>query len=370
MYLKKLELLNFRNYEKAKLEFNPGCNIFYGDNAQGKTNIIEAIFLLCFSKGFRTQSEREIIQFNKAFARIEGHFVFDRHIEQKVIFLYSESEGKSIYLEEKKITRYSVLIGKFPVVLLSPDDYNIISGGPDGRRRLFDMLLSQEDATYLNTLQQYNRILKQRNKILLDFIRQKQYNAAILEPWNKNLIEYGSFVIKFRQAFVSEFCPLLARIYKELNFANESIDFSYRPSIPFQDEKDIQTIFTSILNHNLKYELKRGITLKGPHRDDYDFKIDNNALKTYGSRGQHKSLLVALKLAEFYYLKKKREETPIILLDDLFSDLDRNRERTILAILQNTGQTFVTNAKKLEFINSLSQKKEYLIKQNTILNSI
>ncbi|MBN2088421.1 DNA replication/repair protein RecF [candidate division KSB1 bacterium] len=370
MYIKKLTLLNFRNYEKEKLEFYPGCNIIYGENAQGKTNIIEAIFLLCFSKGFRTQSEREIIQFNKAFTRIEGHFVFDRHIEQKVIFLYSESEGKSIYLEEKKITRYSVLIGKFPVVLLSPDDYNIISGGPEGRRRLFDMLLSQEDATYLNTLQQYNRILKQRNKILLDFIRQKQYNAAILEPWNKNLIEYGSFLIKFRQAFVSEFYPLLARIYKELNFANESIDFLYRPSIPFQNEKDIQTIFTTILNHNLKYELKRGITLKGPHRDDYVFKIDSNDLKIYGSRGQHKSLLVALKLAEFNYLKHKREETPIILLDDLFSDLDSNREKTILAILQNTGQTFITTSKKLELVSSLSQKKEYLIKQNKIVNNL
>lgn len=370
MYIKKLELLNFRNYEKEKLEFYPGCNIIYGENAQGKTNIIEAIYLLCFSKGFRTQSEREVLQFGKAFTRLEGHFIFDRNVEQKVIFLYSESEGKSIYLEDKKITRYSMLIGKFPVVLLSPDHYGIISGGPDGRRRLFDMLLSQEDATYLNTLQQYSQILKQRNKILLDFIQQKQYNAAILEPWNRNLIEYGSFLIKFRQAFVSEFCPLLARIYKELKFAAESIDFTYQPSVPFQNEKDIQTIFTTILNHNLKNELKRGITLNGPHRDDYVFKIDNNDLKVYGSRGQQKSFLVALKLAEFYYLQKKREETPILLMDDLFSDLDPNREKTILAILQDIGQTFITNSKKLDSLTSLTKKQEYLVQQNKVINTL
>jgi len=369
MIIQRLELKNFRNYKQLKLDFSPACNIIFGQNAQGKTNILEAIFYLCFSRSFRTSKDQEVIQFNQEFAHIHGWFLLDIQTKQEVTFHFSKKEGKSISIEQKRLSRYSELIGKFPVVILSPEDYKITSGGPFERRHVVDMFLSQVNPIYLKALQKYNRVLKQRNRILTEYRGRTSFNEKLLEPWNESLIESGSYLIKFRQTFIAEFNPVLHNIYNKLRFASESINFSYRSSIPFIDEREIEARFLKTMNHKYLTERKRGLTIIGPHRDDYVIEIDNKDLRVYGSRGQHKSALVAFKLAEFFYLQQKRNEIPILLLDDLFSDLDQQREERILEMIQDIGQIFITTTRKVGNINSTLNLKEFLIENGSVLNS-
>ncbi|MCI0511942.1 DNA replication/repair protein RecF [candidate division KSB1 bacterium] len=369
MRLQSLELVNFRNYDTVTIHFSPGCNILFGENAQGKTNIIEAIFYLCFSRSFRTQADKEVVHFERLFSRVNGNFVLDRKIEQQVTFRWTPTEGKTILVVEKRLPRFSELIGKFPVVLLSPEDYKITSGAPVERRHLFDMFLSQVSPEYLEALQKYTRILKQRNKILSEAGVTGNLNTMALEPWNQNLIQAGCFLIRFRQAFATEFNPLLAQIYSSLNQTNESLNFSYKPSFKVPDLTQLAAEFQAILQQQFRFERARGITLIGPHRDDFNFQILGHDLRNYGSRGQHKSVLVALKLAEFHYLKEKRQETPILLLDDLFSDLDSFRERKILDYVQPLGQTFITTTKKVSLIHPGLESKEYLVQAGNVLDA-
>jgi DNA replication and repair protein RecF len=366
MTIQTLELVNFRNYNELKIKFFPGCNILFGENAQGKTNLLESIFYLCFSRSFRTLKDQDVIYFEKLFTRIHGQFLLDRNIEQNVQLCLNKGETKSILLEQKKVNRYSELIGKFPVVFLGPDNYKITSDGPIERRRLIDMFLSQVSSAYLKNLQKYNRILKQRNKILFELNNKINFDAALLEPWNHTLVECGSFLIKSRHFFITEFNPLLAKIYTKLNLSKETLSFSYKPSFSFTNENDIQASFLNKLHRDKTVERVRGLTISGPHRDDFVFKIENKDLRLFGSRGQHKSVLTALKFAEFFYLKKKKEETPILLLDDLFSDLDYHREKQILEIIQNLGQTFITTTKKISKIHPDLKQNEYLVQDGAI----
>jgi DNA replication and repair protein RecF len=366
MLLQHLVLENFRNYQKISIDFSDKCNIIFGDNAQGKTNILEAIFYLCFSRSFRTASDKETVNFEKNFCRVLGSFLLDLNVNQTVVFQFSREEGKTILIEEKKLNRYSELIGKLPIVLLSPEDYKITGGGPAERRNLMDMFLSQVSSIYLKNLQQYNRILKQRNTILSDFSRKGKYDEKILEPWNESFIETGSKIIKSRNSFITEFSPLLTECYSGLNQANELISFTYKPSFLLSAVAEIENRFRTTLHQNKAAERIRGMSLYGPHRDDFIFMISGNELRTYGSRGQHKSALVALKLAQFFYLKQKKNETPILLLDDLFSDLDPQRGKKILASIEHIGQTFITTTQKINYLDANFLRKEFHVINATI----
>lgn len=254
-----------------------------------------------------------------------------------------------------------------PVVLLSPEDYKITSGSPAERRSLIDMFLSQVSSIYLKNLQKYNRVLKQRNKILTEFLKKGQFDEKILEPWNLSLIETGSKIIKYRNSFITDFSPLLAERYLELNQVNETISFSYKPSFPIRNFEEIENQFRETLQRDRTSERLRGISLSGPHRDDFIFTISGNELRTYGSRGQHKSALVALKLAQFFYLKLKKNETPVLLLDDLFSDLDPQRGKKILTAIENIGQTFITTTQKISYLDDPFNRKEYKVFNATVI---
>lgn len=366
MIIQKLELINFRTYDKLTLELYPGCNIFYGENAQGKTNILEAIFSLCFSRSFRTNKEKEIIRFDNSFARAEGQFLSELDIKKEVVFHLDKVDGKTLLLSSKKLYRYSEMIGQFPVVLLSPEDYKISSGGPSERRNAIDILLSQENSLYLKELQKYSRILKQRNKILSDFNLKIQSKKIALEPWNESFVESGSFIINFRRNFINEFNPVLKKVYQNLNLANESISLFYKSSVSQKNSDDTKANFYKLLEKNFASECSRGITLCGPHRDDYLFEINGKDLRIYGSRGQHKSALLTLKLAEFYFLKEQMQETPIILLDDLFSDLDPKRKHNILNLVQDIGQTFITTTEKVSQNFPHLKMNEYFVQSGKV----
>lgn len=366
MILSSLELTNFRNFEHLVINFSPKNNILFGANAQGKTNIIEAIFLLCFSRSFRALNESETVTFNKNHAFIVGHFENDLKIKRDVVVDYLKGEGKKIFVDKKKLNRFSELVGQFPIVLLTPEDFKITVGTPSERRKLVDTILSQISNSYLKTIQQFIRVLKQRNKILSKAAFDGSISNASLEPWNENLVKFGSALVKFRHIFVFEFFPLLSKIYMDLNLSNESLVFSYKPSFEYNDINEIESAFTNALINKSRLERLRGISLIGPHRDDFSFKIGSKELRKYGSRGQHKTVLIALKIAEYNYLKNKRKEIPIMLLDDLFSDLDSNREEKIIEKIQNGGQVFITTTRPVSqnLINHLGNRQLEVINNN------
>jgi len=367
MFLSSLELTNFRNYEQLNINFSPESNILFGANAQGKTNIIEAIYLVCFSRSFKSLLESEIVTFNKNHSLIIGHFESDLKIKRDVIINYFKGQGKSILIDRKKLNRFSELIGQFPVVIFTPDDFKITIGAPAERRRLVDTILSQVSNAYLKTLQQFIRILKQRNKLLSDAAINRSLSTASLEPWNENFVKFGSAIVQFRHIFVSEFSPLLSKIYMDLNLSNESLIFSYKPSFKYNDISEIESNFIRILEKKKNLERLRGLSLVGPQRDDFSFKIDNNELKKYGSRGQHKTVLIALKIAEYNYLKNKIKETPIILLDDLFSDLDPAREEKIVEKIQDVGQIFITTTRSMDAeVFDFSNSKQFEVRDNNV----
>lgn len=342
MILKELELNNFRNYEHINIAFGLHKNFLIGKNAQGKTNILEAIYILCLSKSFRTNVDKEAIRFSHDQYIIKGSFESDNGNSKEVGIAYSLQRGKEIIINHKALTSASELIGNFPVVLSSPDGYIITSGPPINRRKFVDILLSQINKKYFLLLLNYNRILQQRNKVLLNWKLSGNLSSTIIEPWNANFVEVGSRIIEYRYYFALQFSKKLNEIYSELSEQNEQLSFEYQPNILIEDEKQIYYNFNSKLIQIANQEVIRGISLVGPHRDDFDIKINGKEIRKYGSRGQHKTVLIALALAQFYMMKAQLGETPIMLIDDLYSEIDEKRREKILDTLETAKQVFVT----------------------------
>ena len=342
MILRSLELLRFRNYSNERVQFDDQRNIFCGRNAQGKSNILEAIYVLCISRSFRTRFEKEAIQFKEHDCSVRGEFVLDNGRTRNVVFYYNRKEGKQVSIDRNRITRMSDYIGQFPVVLSSPEEYDLTSGPPASRRRFMDILFSQLSTSYLHDLQDYLQVLKQRNAILNDAKYNRRNVSAIIEPWNDSLVEKGSRIIWNRLAFSDQINTLVESIYSKLSDSGERLNFSYGNFAGISEFEELKKAFIERLLSNYQQEIERGKTLTGPHRDDYIFTIDGKDLRKYGSRGQHKTVLIALMIAEYKMIKEKKKETPLILVDDLFSELDRTREEKIIQYLQNMGQNFLT----------------------------
>lgn len=342
MILTSLELTDFRNYSNENLQFGENKNYFVGKNAQGKTNLLEAIYLLCLSKSFRTNFEKEAIRFSHIFYNIKGTFKLDNGNQKNVIFHCSEDKGKQIKINRKRLNRISDLIGNFPVVLSSPDEYVLTLGPPPGRRRFVDIILSQMNKKYFSYLQNYHRTIKQRNAILSNWKISGVKTPSAIEPWDQRLVETGSNIIAYRRQFSKSFSEVLKNIYSELVGTTEVLKFDYRPNIDFEYNDEFSINFLKRLQKTRYKEIQRGTTLSGPHRDDFIFSIDEKELRKFGSRGQHKTVLIALAFAQFNMIKEKIQENPIILVDDLFSEIDNERETKIIDWLSNLGQVFIT----------------------------
>jgi len=341
MRLLSLDLISFRNYLNISIQFNHGRNILIGRNAQGKTNLLEAIYLLCLTRSFRTIIDKELVNFRNDKCTIKGEFILDNGNTKKVIFYY-DPLGKKISVNRKKIEPFSKYIGQFPVIVSSPEEYSLTSGPPAERRRFLDILLSQMSKKYIQDLQDYYRILKQRNELLTNQRYSLQYLKMIIEPWNQSFIEIGSRIIKERIAFCDKFKDEVSKIYLELTNSCENINIKYKSKIKIDNSETIAESFKSELAEIQILEIERGKTLLGPHRDDVIFMINENELRKFGSRGQHKTVLIAMAIAEFKLIKEKINETPIILIDDLFSEIDKFRIIQIMEQLQDLGQTFIS----------------------------
>lgn len=342
MKLNSLELNEFRNYSRLDAEFGARKNFLIGTNAQGKTNLLEAIYLLCISKSFRTRFEKEAIQFSRQSFIIKGDFQLDEGDIHKIIFHYSSEGGKEISLDRKRLNKSSELIGRFPIVVSSPDEYALTMGPPPERRKFIDILLSQIHKKYFFNLQEYHRTLQQRNVLLNACKKKNEIKYALIDSWNQQLKAIGCQIIQLRFQFSKLLSEQLGRIYSELVVNNEALSFEYKPNIIFEAIENLDSCFEKRLAQVREKEMRYGTSLAGPHRDDFVFKINNHDVKKYGSRGQHKTVLLSLALAECELIKQHRNEVPIILIDDLYSEIDLAREKKITEKLDTMGQIFIT----------------------------
>ncbi|MDI6802660.1 MAG: DNA replication/repair protein RecF [Bacteroidota bacterium] len=347
MFIENIRLKNFRNHADSYLECGDKANIILGDNGEGKTNLLEAVSYISLTKSFYASSDSVIVNIGETIFQIEANMVSDNGIKTKIHIGYDLTTGEKVYsINNRRIEKFSSVIGKFPIVFLSPENSNITFGGPAERRKFLDLVLSQSNQTYFEDLSEYRKVVRHRNKILSDAKFLKNDPIALLEPWNEHLIRFGTRIMVRRRNFINEFQEYIFSSYKKLVDLREVPSIDYEPSFKTgNSEKDEVTFenFKTEIDRKYKEELRLGSTLVGPHRDEISFKINGLELRKFASQGQHKTFFVALKIGEFFYLKERCRENPILLLDDVFSELDDNRAQQMLLLIENLNQTFITS---------------------------
>lgn len=359
MFVKSLELCNFRNYANLNISFSEGVNIFYGDNAQGKTNILEAIYLGGTTKSHKGSKDRELIMMDKPEAHVR--LLIDKDgFTHKIDMHLKRSKSKGIAIDGIPIKKSSELIGLAHMVFFSPEDLSIIKNGPGERRRFIDMELCQLDKVYLHNLTKYNKILNQRNHLL----KQVGLNNNLLDTlciWDMQLVEYGKMIVERRNAFIDQLNMIIFDIHKRLSGNKEELFIKYVPNV-IADE------FGSKLEQSRNKDIVTKNTSAGPHRDDIQFLIKGIDLRKYGSQGQQRTSALSLKLAEIEMVKKVVGEKPVLLLDDVLSELDRNRQNYLLDSIKDI-QTIVTCTGLEEFVNNrMVMDQIYEVINGTVLN--
>lgn len=353
MYIKKIKLTHFRNYDNQEITLSPKINIFYGDNAQGKTNIIESIFLCSIGKSFRTSKEKEMIEFGKDFSNIEVEYEkMDRSGKIKIEL----QEKKNIFLNGIKLTKLSELLGNIHTVIFTPDDINILKDGPQKRRRFLDMMIGQLRPNYVYLLNRYNKTLEQRNNYLKQ-IKMESKSDELLSIWNEKLAEYGEKIYLYRKEFINKIIQKIKKIHKEITNNLEEIEIEYH-----SDCEDTNK-FIEKLNQSQKIDILRGYTTKGIHRDDFSVYINKKLVNIYGSQGQNRTVILSLKLSELQVIYDEVGEYPILLLDDFMSELDEKRRSNFLEYTKNT-QVIITCTDKI-LISEL-ENKIYKVKKGEI----
>lgn len=342
MIIKSLEIADLRNYETLTISFDKGTNILCGDNAQGKTNILEAIYLSATTKSHKGSKDKEIVNFYKEEGHIRTYLEKDG-IETRIDMHLRKNKSKGIAIDGQKIKKAADLLGLLNVVLFSPEDLSIIKNGPAERRRFADMELCQLDHFYLYNLNHYNKIVNQRNKLLKDMY----FNPGLRETlniWDSQLLSFGSKVIERRTLFASQLCEIISGLHKKLSGGKEELIIQYEPDVSIEE-------FESKLKINQERDVKLKQTSIGPHRDDFSFIVNGIDIRKYGSQGQQRTTALSLKLSEIELVKKMTKDTPVLLLDDVLSELDSNRQNYLLNSIGNI-QTIITCTGLDEFINN------------------
>ncbi len=342
MIIKSLELQNFRNYNTLQLDFDNGTNIFYGDNAQGKTNILEAIFMTATTKSHKGSKDQDIIQFNHEEAHIRN-YLFKEKITRQIDMHLRKGKTKGIAIDSQRIKKAADLMGLLNVVFFSPEDLSIIKNGPAERRRFIDMELCQLDSFYLYNLNHYNKIVNQRNKLLKD-LSMKPGLKETLSIWDSQLVSFGAKVIERREIFISQLCDIISELHAKLSGGKEKIRILYEKNVEIDDFEE-----------RLKKSQEKDIILKqstvGPHRDDIIFIVNDIDIRRFGSQGQQRTAALSLKLSEIELVKKSIKDTPVLLLDDVLSELDSNRQNYLLNSI-GAIQTIITCTGLDEFVKN------------------
>lgn len=342
MILKKLMLLNFRNYEKLYLEFNPKINLIVGKNAQGKTNIVESIYMMCIGKSFRTKKDREIIKFDEDNLYLEGHY--QNNYREGSIEIAINKDKKGIKLNKVSINKIYELLGNLNVVIFSPEDLMLIKDGPKQRRNFIDKEISQIMPLYYNLLVNYNKVLHQRNKLL----KLKNIDESLLDVYDESLSTYASEIMIIRNNFINKLNFICNNTHKKLTNNKENLKIIYKPQIAIDKNDSKETLKNKILK-KLKSSKEHDLILKstkyGIHKDDIEIFINDFDVKKYGSQGQQRMVSISMKLSELTLIKNETGEYPILILDDVFSELDETRQKLLINNLDEI-QIFVTTAEK------------------------
>jgi DNA replication and repair protein RecF len=367
LHINELKLTNYRNYLSEKISFENNVNVILGENAQGKTNIMESIYVLGLAKSHRTTRDKELIYWDKEYAKIEGS------VQKKSGLLTLEiiisTKGKKVKLNRLEKRKLSEYIGALNIVMFAPEDLNLVKGSPQVRRRFIDMEIGQINPVYLYHLALYQKILQQRNHLLKDLQRKKSDNG-LLDILTEQLIGNSAKVILKRFEFVSMLEKYAKPIHRDISRNSEDLRIEYKPSIEVSETAKLSKIEEVLLENFSKIkakEIERGITLIGPHRDDLLFFVNDRDVQTYGSQGQQRTTALSIKMAELELIYEKIGEYPILLLDDVLSELDDYRQSHLLNTIQGKVQTFVTTT-SVEGIDhqTLKEASTYIVEKGDI----
>ena len=342
MIIKSIQLRDFRNYQELDIHFDHGTNILYGDNAQGKTNILESAYVSGTTKSHKGSRDKEMIHFNAEESHIRT-VVKKNEMTYEIDMHLKKNRSKGIAINKVPIKKASDLFGILNIVFFSPEDLNIIKNGPTERRRFLDSEICQLDKIYLYDLSKYNKILVQRNKLLKDIYFRPDL-ASTLPMWDEQLMEYGKKIIKRRRQFVDELNEIVFSIHKSISGGKENLILTYEPDVE-------DYLFVDELNRAKEKDLKLSTTSVGPHRDDISFCINGIDIRKYGSQGQQRTSALSLKLSEIELVKKAIGDTPVLLLDDVLSELDSNRQNFLLNSIHDI-QTIITCTGLDEFVKN------------------
>ena len=369
MKINSILLKNFRNYNNLNIKFNNNLNIIIGNNAQGKTNIIEAIYFLSITKPIILSNEKNIIMKNKNVAFLKANISYLNYDNSLAINL--STNNKKLYINNREIKKHSEYIGKLKVVLFTPDSLNIIKDSPNIRRRFLNIDISQLNEKYINILNELNVVLRQRNEYLKHIKNEKvSCNFAYLDVLNEKFINLSLTIYDYRKNFIRNLNYYINNIFYDISGYNNLV-LEYKTNISFAENEDRYNIFLEKLEKNYQREVFYGTTLYGPHRDDFDFVLSDNNLLLYGSQGQKKMAILALKLAELNVFKDNCGEYPILLLDDLFSELDIEKRNKIISYLNQDIQTIITITDLNNIDKSFIENANlYEIKNGTIVGCI
>ena len=366
MKIERLKLTNFRNYLNLEIDLNPNINIFVGNNGEGKTNILESIYVLSLTKTNRLGQENDLIKFGEDIAKIEG-LVNSFNILKKKEIHFTKLK-KSLFINNKEIRKNRDYIDDFSVILFTPQDLEIVKGSPNIRRNLLNIDISQLHNNYINYLNEYNQIVKMRNEYLKKMNINGNTDERYLEIINRELINKAVKIYEYRFDFIEKINKLLPGIFKKItNINNMTIIYNNSLGIKEFSAKEVEKLFMHKFKKNLNIELMQGMTLTGPHRDDFSFYIDDKDMKIFSSQGQQRMAVISLKLAEIYLFKEVLGEYPVLLLDDIFSEIDKIKRNKIVKFLKDDIQTIITTTDINDINNILLENAiVYNVKNNKV----
>ena len=337
MFLRHLSLVNYKNFDSKTLDFDPVINCLVGDNGVGKTNVLDAIYHLCFGKSYFNPVSTQNIKHGTEFFVVEGEFEKHNRTE-KILCSFKKGTKKVIKRNDKPYEKFSEHIGFLPLVIISPSDRDLILEGSETRRKFMDGVISQSDKVYLQNLIKYNKVVSQRNSLLKYFAANRTFDRDTLSIYNEQMNTLGTAIHQKRVEFIDSFLPIFKEQYQNISEKDEQIDLSYESQL--SDDS-----LMNLLKNNIEKDRALQYTSVGTHKDDLSFTIAGHPIKKFGSQGQQKSFLIALKLAQFHFIKQLADTTPILLLDDIFDKLDENRVSHIVGLVKddNFGQIFISD---------------------------
>ncbi len=338
MFLQKLKLINFKNYDDVELLFSDKINCFVGNNGAGKTNILDAVYYLSFCKSYFNSIDSQNIKHGRDFFAIHGSYKNEESLNDNVSIIQKLNKKKSVKFNKKEYTRLADHIGKIPLVMVSPYDRDLINEGSEVRRKYIDGVISQFDHIYLDNLIKYNKALMQRNALLRSFSENRYFDKVSLEIWDEKLKQHGEPIFEKRKEFLNEFNPMFEEYYQILSGGKEEVEIIYQSKL-------FENNFTGLLESSIDKDRALRYTSTGIHKDDLIFKINGYPVKKFGSQGQQKTFVIAIKLAQFEYMRLVKKFKPILLFDDIFDKLDHKRVNQIIELVSedNFGQVFITD---------------------------